>query len=146
MVRQTPRRPTAKTSATVEATVVSQKLNGNLDVDATGCCSTTTVFTPSFSMYLPPLFSRDKPLSFSSSLLCLTFRRERDKSFYRDKEYWWLEEYMYQRNQSTNSSFFILKFHKHITKIKTDFLKKKNQIPHNLVFFSLFLFKIINYY
>jgi len=97
MVRYTPIRPKAKIKATVEATVVSQKLNGNLDGDATGCF--TTVFAPSISLSLFP------------SLPCLILRRERERQeFHRDKEYWWLEEYMYIKvtNQLTQFLFIFL--------------------------------------
>jgi len=70
MVRYTPARPTAKIKATVETTVVSQKLNGNLDGVGTDC-STTVVFAPSISC----------SLSFSSLPYLEEREREKDKSF-----------------------------------------------------------------
>lgn len=98
MVRYTPVRPTAKIKATVEATVVSQKLNGNLDGVGTDC--STTVFAPSISF------------SFSLSFSSLPYLEEREKErqeFNTDKEYWWLEEYMYIKgtNQPTHIFLFI---------------------------------------
>jgi len=120
MVRYTPIRPAAKIKATVEATVVSQKLNGNLDGDATGC--STAVFAPSISF---PLFP---------SLLCLILRRGRERQeFHSDKEYWWLEEYMYIKVTNQLTQFLSIFLYIYITK-----KKKKKQIHTQFIIYFFF--------